>query len=241
MEHIEFHVSGNTLKGSLFFPKTLKEKNPAILFIHGWTSARNRSFQYAEKLADLGYISFLFDMRGHGESGGNLTETSSKEFLDDCIAAYDFIANVKGVDPEQISVIGSSFGSYLASILTSKRNVRQLALRVPADYPNDVFNLSKMKTSGKDNPDIFTWRKQIKSSKETFALEAMSHYQGNVLILESGNDNLIPHETILNYINAIPDKTKVTHIIIEGAPHSIKDGPFKDEIEKNLLNWFKKD
>ena len=58
MEHIEFVVNGNKLKGTLIFPNKLKNKNPAILFVHGWTSARNRSYQYADSLAKLGIYLF---------------------------------------------------------------------------------------------------------------------------------------------------------------------------------------
>ncbi len=240
MKHIEFFVDNNKLKGTLFFPQSLKEKNPAILFIHGWTSERTRSYQYANSLAKLGYISFLFDLRGHGESEGNINTTTTKEFLDDVLAAYDYLIKVENVDIENISCVGSSFGSYLAALLTRKRNVRRLALRVPADYPNNFFNISKMQTSGITSPTIITWRKLTKSSDKTLALESISNFNGELLIIESEKDDAVPHETVQNYANAVNNKSNLTHIIIKNAPHSIKEGPFRDEVEKILTSWFKK-
>src|SRR3990170_2471980 len=65
-----FENDGLRLDGTIFKPPDEKDKHPAILFVHGWTSERKRSFQYAKSLADLGYICLLFDMRGHGTSGG---------------------------------------------------------------------------------------------------------------------------------------------------------------------------
>ena len=91
MRRIEFTVGDLKLKGSLILPQKLLDKNPAILFVHGWTSHKERSYQYANGLAKLGYISFLFDMRGHGESDGNINTTTTKEFLDDVLAAYYYL------------------------------------------------------------------------------------------------------------------------------------------------------
>jgi uncharacterized protein len=239
MKQVEFLVDGNRLKGTLIFPEKLMEKNPAVLFIHGWTSMKERSYQYAEGLAKLGYISFMFDMRGHGESEGDINTTTIKEFLDDVLAAYDYLIKVKGVDREKIGVVSSSFGCYLAALLSAKRKVKKLVLRAPADYSNEDFNKPKMQTSGSDDPALTAWREKPKNSNETFALEAVSDFDGEILIIESEKDDTIPHQTILNYINAVKDKSKLTHTLLENAPHSIKDGPLKDEVERILVDWFR--
>lgn len=239
MKQVEFIVNGHKLKGTLILPEKLLQHNPAILFVHGWTSEKMRSYQYANALASLGYVCFLFDMQGHGESEGDIHTATTKEFFDDVLAAYDYLAVLDGVDKQNISVIGSSFGSYLSSILTTRRQVVRLALRVPADYPNELFEQSKMKTSG-GRVSIMGWRKQPKKSNETYALDALAHFSGDVLIIESEKDDIVPHETIQNYIHAIQDKDKLSHIVIKNAPHSIKDGPFKNETERVLSAWFSK-
>lgn len=239
MKHIEFLVDNNKLKGSIILPKKIKDKNPAILFIHGWTSEKSRSYQYANSLTKLGFICFLFDMRGHGESEGNISTTTTKEFFDDVLAAYDYLIKMKNIDIQNISVVGSSFGSYLGSLLTMERNIKRLALRVPADYPNNFFNKSKMKTSGALYPSIIVWRKLIKNPDDTFALKAISNFSGDILIIESERDEVVFHETIKNYINATNNKDKLTHVVIKNAPHSIKAGPFRNKTEKILVEWFK--
>ncbi len=239
MKLVDFTVNNHKFKGTLFFPQNLKTKNPAILFIQGWTGEKERSYQYAEALAKLGYLSFLFDGRGHGKSEGNIRTVATREFLDDILQTYDYFTKIEGVDKENISVVGSSYGGYLATLLTTKRNVKRLALRVPADYPNETFNKSKMQTSGIDNPDIFAWRAHARNPGETFALDAIANFDGQILIVESENDTVVPHETVQNYVNAIKDKSRLTHTVIKGAPDSIKEGPFRDEVEKIYINWFK--
>ena len=239
MQKISFIVEGRKLAGSIFFPEKSKKKNPAILFVHGWTRAMERSYQYAEALSKLGYICFLFDMRGHGESEGNIKIFTIKEFLYDVLAAYDYFLKIKGVDEENISAVGSSFGGYLIALLSVKRNIKNLAMRVPADYPNDNFVKSKYLKSSADTQESLAWRKIKKNPDETFALKAINGFDENILIIEAEKDNIIPHQTIENYINAVKDKRKLSHIIMKGAPHSIKEGPFRDEVTRILVDWFK--
>ena len=238
MQNIEFSVDGLKLKGDLFYPEKLKDKNPSILFVHGWTSEKKRSFQYAEALIKLGFIIMVFDMRGHGISEGDINIATPKEFLRDCIAAYDYFSSVKGVDKENISIVSSSFGGYLSSMLTTKREIKNLVLRVPADYANDTFEKPKMGNAG-ENPDIFKWRLSPKKYNETYALQALHDYDEPILIIESEKDTIVPHPIIQNYVDAVKDKNKLTHIVMKDAPHSIKPGPFKEEVTKILVNWFK--
>lgn len=237
MHKFSFNNDNLKLDGAIFSPSKKKNKYPAILFVHGWTSQKERSFQYAQALTKLGYICMLFDMRGHGSSEGDIKTFTNKDFLSDVIAAYDYLLKIDGVDSQDISVVGSSFGGYLIALLCAKRKIKNLALRVPSDYPNQDFNKLKMLSSG-DDPNIMSWRGEPKQSSETYALEALSNFKGKVLIIESEKDDRVPHQTILNYTRAVKDQNKLTHIILKGAPHSLKEGKFRDEVEGILVEWF---
>lgn len=142
MENISFTSSGLRLGGTVFYPPNKKDSNPAILFVHGWTGNRTSSFQHAKALANLGYVCLLFDLRGHGSSEGDRNEATNKDFLDDAVAAYDYLAAIKDVDKSNISAIGSSFGGYLVALLLKKRTLKNLVLRAPADYPNENSSIS---------------------------------------------------------------------------------------------------
>lgn len=225
------------LDGAIFYPTSKRDTYPAILFVHGWTADKTGTFQYAEALANDGFICFLFDMRGHGMSEGDRNALTYKDFFDDVITAYDRLLEIEGVDPENISAVGSSFGGYLIALLSSKRKLKSLVLRAPADYPNELFATSKIRTAGND-PTVVKWREHVKEPNETFALEALHDFSGDVLLIESENDDYVPHQTILNYINAVSDQARVTHCIIKGAPHSINEGPLRDQVEKKLTDWF---
>lgn len=238
MQEISFTSAGFRLDGTIFYSPDKKDKHPAILFVHGWTSERKRSFQYAKALADAGHICLLFDLRGHGTSEGNRNNSTNEDFLSDVIAAYDYLVKIKGVDSGNISAIGSSFGGYLVAILSSKRITKNLVLRAPADYPNETLQKLK-KLVGGDDANIMKWRNQANQPTETYALEALHNFTGSVLLIESEHDDRIPHQTILNYMNAVKDKSKLTRIFLKDAPHSIKEGRFKDKVEQALVDWFR--
>src|SRR6185369_5691314 len=73
-------------------------KKPVVLTIHGWTSSMSRYPQRIQPLIDQGYLCVLFDMRGHGESDGDLSNYSPKDHLDDCLAAYDYMVSLPNAD-----------------------------------------------------------------------------------------------------------------------------------------------
>ena len=238
MESVDLNINGLKLKATLFKGENLKPKNPAILVIQGWTGQMKNSFQYAESLFKLGYICLLFDSRGHGQSEGDINSATMEDFTKDDQAVYDYFANLEGVDSQNITVVGSSFGGYRAAYLTSKRPVKNLVLRVPADYSNETFKIPRAKAGGSEIPEVMAWRKKPKGPNETYSLEAVHNFKGNILLIEAEYDEYVPHQTIENYKNAVSDKSKLTYVFMKGAPHSINEGPFRDQVEKIYLDWF---
>ena len=235
MRSITITVDGETLKGFLFYPPNEKDKNPAVLFIHGWTSAQDRYTNQAKDLTGLGVVCLTFDLRGHGGSAGDINNQTRQDFLDDVTAAYDLLIKDNKIDPNNITVIGSSFGSCLAVLLARHRKVKNLILRVPANYPDALEG-----PIAKANQDeVYKSRHLgLQNPSNNMALAALHNFNGNVLIIESSKDEIIPHQTIEDYINAMEDKTKLDHIVMEGAPHSLTGSPeLKKQAQGITRNW----
>lgn len=79
----------------------------AIILLHGSTDSRNSTRKYATMLSNNGFGVLLFDMRGHGESGGNGNAYGWKGTID-VGAAIDFLK--RQGDIKSIGGLGISMG-----------------------------------------------------------------------------------------------------------------------------------
>jgi len=85
MEHLEY--SFNTSDGLTLFAQSWlpdQEKRGLVLLNHGLGEHSGRYAHLGEMLAEAGYITSAFDLRGHGKSGGRRGHSPSFEaFMDD--------------------------------------------------------------------------------------------------------------------------------------------------------------
>jgi len=132
---VKFNNKKTVLEGTLTVPK----KNgvlPAVLLL-GKTDGSDRDdqglfAQLAGRLGEEGFISFRFDRRGTGSSGGSALSATSTEQYEDSMAALDHLLQLKNVDPDRIAVIGHGEGAIFASKLASDRKcVKSLVLISP--------------------------------------------------------------------------------------------------------------
>ena len=68
------------------------------------------------------------------------------------------------------------------------------------------------------------------------ALDNLRRFDGTTLVLESENDNDVPHSVIEMYLRAAPD---ATHHVIEGATHVLEREEWKAAFLREILAWFK--
>ncbi len=234
MSDIEFKVDGLTLRGKLFVTPS-ERKKPGVLLIHGWESAQDRMFALAELLQTQGFVCMTIDLRGHGTSDGDHTVSSRKEFLDDVLAAYDVLAAHTEVDADSIFAIGSSFGGYLSALMVAERKLKGIVLRVPADYRDEGFatSLYEQRVAWEHSQ----WKTEPHTKAETAALRAIHAFQGSVLVVESEQDEIVPHETVRSYGNAAAPN-RLSYVLMKGAPHSITRHPeFQKEFNDLVLSW----
>lgn len=232
---VSISVARQKIRGTLVFPKKLKPKNPAVLFIHGWSSNQRSYLHRARALADQGIISLTINLRGHGGSDGRLTQFSRADHLKDVLAAYDFLKKQKKVDSNKMGVVGASYGGYLAALLSSKRKIKNLILRAPALYRDQNFDVP---TAALAREDERVYRRARIDAKDNRALSALTKYKNNFLLIESELDDVCPKQTTRNYLRAVNSKAKTTHQIIKRAQHSLKTKKSKQAFIEILSRFF---
>src|SRR3954466_4175339 len=195
-DEIDIAVDGQHLAGTLVSPAPLI---PGVLFVHGWGGSQEKYLARARQIAALGCVCLTFNLRGHAETEPQHETVTREDNLRDLVAAYDVLASQWVVDKESITVVGSSYGAYLAAILTELRPVRWLALRGPALYKDEDWSLPKQQLK---KYGLAAYRRLAISPDENRALGACATFRGDVLIVESEHDDIIPHPVIANYMAA---------------------------------------
>ena len=84
---------------------------PTIIFVHGIGSVRSgdNAVELASRLVGEGYNLLLFDLRGHGSSGGDKVSGGFFERYD-LWGAYDYLIG-QGIEASDIGLIGFSMGA----------------------------------------------------------------------------------------------------------------------------------
>ncbi|MFL5531072.1 MAG: alpha/beta hydrolase family protein, partial [Gemmatimonadales bacterium] len=219
------------IAGTLVAPGTIM---PGVLFVHGWGGSQEQYLARAREIAALGCICLTFNLRGHAQTDAQHETITREENLHDLIATYDVLTARPGVDPSTIAVIGSSYGGYLATILTSLRRVRWLGLRAPTLYMDDDWALPKMQLK---KPELAAYRRHAVSPDEDQALAACAAFRWDVLIVESERDGVVPHRAIASYVAALESAHSMTDRVIEEADHRLSEEPWQQAYRSLLVKW----
>ena len=193
------------------------------MFIHGLGSSQSGYISRAEAVtAALGIVCLTFDLGGHGESQGTLNELSPRDHLTDAVAALDRLTQIEYVDASRIGGCGASYGGYLAALLVAERPVRRLLLRAPAKYPDEYIDTS-----------IQSWRGST-AVESSAPFRALGAFRGQVLVVESELDTVIPPAVIDEYAAKSPFTRRV---VIPGAGHAITP-KFEGALVDIICAWF---
>ena len=231
-ESIQIDIDDEQMSGTFLSPKS---KVPGVLFVHGWGGSQERDLERAKGIAGLGCVCLTFDLRGHtGGTGIPLTRVTREDNLRDLLAAYDRLLAHPALDTSASAVVGTSYGGYLAAILTSLRPVRWLALRVPALYRDEQWHTPKRDL---DKADLRDYRSTLVRADSNRALHACSQFTGDVLLVESETDDYVPHAAIMSYRAACQQTHSLTHRIIDGADHALSEPVSQQAYTSILVDW----
>ena len=220
------------IDGTLLAPATAL---PSILFVHGWGGSQTQDLERAREISGLGCVCLTLDLRGHDLESAASHTVSRAQNLQDLVAAYDWLVKQPNVEPTAIAVVGISYGGYLASILTSLRSVRWLALRAPALYKDEGWELPKRQLHA--DADLLAYRQSKIAASDNLALKACAAFRGDALIVESENDAIVPHPVIENYVAALTNTRSLTSRVIAGADHALSEQKAQKAYTQQLINW----
>lgn len=224
-------VQDQTIGGTFLVPNNTV---PGVLFIHGWGGSQQFDLLRAQRIAGMGCVCLTFDLRGHADTLAQQMSVSRDDNLRDVMAAYDCLVVHPSIDTSAIAVVGSSYGGYLAALLTQARPVKWLALHVPALYRDDEWMLPKRQLN---REALTTYRLSHVIPDDNRALAACRDFRGDVLIVEAEHDTFVPHSTIMNYMDAFQSVHSLTYRIVDQADHALTKKSSQQAYTSILSNW----
>ncbi len=228
---IELLIEDERLAGTFLAPES---KVPGVLFVHGWGGSQQRDLDRARGIAGLGCVCLTFDLRGHEKGSARQKTVTRAENLHDIVCAYDKLAQHPAIDTHAIAVVGTSYGAYLSTILTTLRPVKWLSLRVPSLYRDEQWDMPKRQL---DRDDLAQYRRMPVAPQDNRALAACAAFTGDVLIVESQHDHLVPHTTIMNYRAAFQHSHSLTHRVVDDADHALSEKTAQQAYTSILVHW----
>ena len=142
---VTFHNRyGITLAADIYTPRGKEGKLPAIA-VSGPSGAvkEQSSGLYAQKMAELGFLTIAFDPSYTGESSGTPRYVASPDInTEDFCAAVDFLSVQENVDPERIGIIGICGWGGMAL------NAAAIDTRIKATAAITMYDMTRVTANG---------------------------------------------------------------------------------------------
>ena len=142
---VTFHNRyGITLAADMYTPKGAEGKLPAIAVSGPFGAVKEQSSGlYAQKMAELGFLTIAFDPSYTGESSGTPRYVASPDInTEDFCAAVDFLSVQENVDPERIGIIGICGWGGMAL------NAAAIDTRIKATAAMTMYDMTRVTANG---------------------------------------------------------------------------------------------
>ena len=142
---VTFHNRyGITLAADMYTPRGAEGKLPAIAVSGPFGAVKEQSSGlYAQKMAELGFLTIAFDPSYTGESGGTPRYVASPDInTEDFCAAVDFLSVQENVDSERIGIIGICGWGGMAI------NAAAIDTRIKATAAMTMYDMTRVTANG---------------------------------------------------------------------------------------------
>jgi len=176
-EDVLLDTTDNIILHGWFIPHQGSKRT--VLFFHGNAGNISHRGESVRIFHRLGLNVFIFDYRGYGKSQGKPGEQG---LYKDADAAWNYLTQIKNIEPKNIIIFGRSLGGSVATKLAS-------------DVPAGKLILESTFSSGKDMAkSIFPIMSHFMYIRFDFNSEArIKKVNYPVLVVHSPDDEIIPY------------------------------------------------
>lgn len=186
---VTFHNRyGITLAADMYIPKGAEGKLPAIAVSGPFGAVKEQSSGlYAQKMAELGFLTIAFDPSYTGESGGTPRYVASPDInTEDFCAAVDFLTVQKNVDPERIGIIGICGWGGMAI------NAAAIDTRIKATAAMTMYDMTRVNANGYFDSEVSEQARFEK--RKTLNTQRTEDYKNGSYALAGGVVDPLPED-----------------------------------------------
>ncbi len=248
-EYLDIYDGTIRLDAVLTKPEAAKEKMPLCIIIHGFTGQKDEDHLMAveREVLSIGMASLRVDMYGHGKSDGEFRDhTLSKWFLN-LLAIVDYAEKLDFVDG--IFLCGHSQGglTVMMGAAMLRDRIRGLIPMSPAWFiPDQARGGSVLGLPFDENhipeeiylPDsgLTLGGRYLREAQLIFVKEAVSRYEGPVLIVHGEEDKSVPYHYSEEILSCYQD---VELVPIPGDTHCFDH--HADQAARAVREWLEKE
>ena len=195
---VSYNIRENKIVANVYTPANFdsNQKYPAIVVAHPNGGVKEQvSGLYAQRLAELGYITIAFDAAYQGGSEGlprNIDTPANR--VEDIRAAANFLSTFNGVDVDRLGVLGiCGGGGYTIKAAQTDKRLKAVATI-------SMFNSGLVRRNGFLNSQIDSISSEIKRSKRC---ETKRSFNGRGILYWFRSNQITRRGTFKNYYRFI--------------------------------------
>lgn len=167
---VKYKLNGIDIAANVYTPANYdaSKKYPAVAVAHPNGGIKEQTAGlYAQRLAEVGYVTIAADAAYQGASGGVPRHTDKPaNRIEDIRGMADFISQYAGVDPNRLGVLGiCGGGGYTLKAAQSDKRFKAVATL-------SMFNSGEVRRNGFQNSQLNTIQERLKQASEARAQEA---------------------------------------------------------------------
>ena len=243
IHHLELATNRNSnMAMTVYYPASSKPV-PLAVMVAGFNddlTSGQRFIALAEKLAEVGIASVMFEHAGCGESKESFENYTLTNNIVDLEAVYSYMLDNYRIDSENMALIGYSMGGREAVLYSRIRpEFKTMVLLAPAlsvigdgymeAYFGGKLSYKLLEATARRNgyAEFVEEGRTLKLSKGFFddlreydPLSALSAFEGSLLYVQGNEDEVVPPEVSGKALQYLNHKAKLNYAYLDHIDHS---------------------
>jgi uncharacterized protein len=215
------------LAADLYLPEPSGDWAEGIIVCHGFGSAKESYTGLGSRASHLGFAVLVMDLRGHGESGGQV----DGNIFNDVAAALLYLQSRPEVNPTSISIRGASMGGWLA--LHTASHLMDISSVVAYCPANESLLTILMEEVSLPRVNVNSITRLLYRLDVVKAAKRLSPRP--LLLVHCEGDELVPPHISRHIYDSVPEP-KTLWLLPGGDHHFAQHDP---DTDRRVLEWLR--